>query len=288
MNIIKCAFGTFSCKHTVLRDNSTNHPDDFHPDEKFDLIIQLGSPFVWHRMHLSRKWKNMHTAMFLHPQTPVVMMGVGSCFNLGTTIEFSPDDIKDIYGQSRVTTITRDNIAQASLSRAGVYSTCLPCPAFFSHQQTGHLKSPAIVWYDPRLGLSSSSWKDSMQFTSYVERFRQFHAENPSAAIYTINQSEIDSARRLGLFEGSGIELILDTRHNVDCMSRVSKLLSGRVHCAVPAFIAGADVELIPIDTRHRTLEDWRHDNPTAPNFLATYKEILTSALHQRSGQTTS
>lgn len=272
------------------RDSTLLPDEELLSGEKFDAIVVPGSPFLWDQYHKTAKIANLLRAKEIH-NCPVIWMGIGSCLPLDhRDILFSDEHLaatKRIYGNDLV--IVRDSLAQEIMQKSGVKSEHLVCPSYYSQRidrievtdysqnfnyGSGTFSLPAgkfeiqygtagveitkileprkenlIVFYEPTIGLSHQSWTDPKKLEEYYEIYREF-AKN-GADVVVKDVEEVEFAEKIGLTD---VRVLKDVDDTLDTVCKYKNVLSGRVHCAVPALISGCNCRLIPIDTRYLTI----------------------------------
>jgi hypothetical protein len=201
-------------------------------------------------------------------------MGIGSCFPLDNTeIAFRSDHIentKRIFDGDLV--IVRDSLAQEIMEKSGVKSTHLVCPSYYSqelrtlngveyigqysnevddmdfHPHPVPRKDNLIVFYEPTIGLSHQSWTDPKKLEEYYDIYREFYKNGADVVVKDVE--EVEFAEKIGL---KNVRVLKDVDDTLDTVCRYKRVLSGRVHAAIPALISGCEVRLLPIDTRYLT-----------------------------------
>lgn len=264
---------------------------DFYEALDFDLIVIAGTPWLWDSFQNSIKWQNLLVCLLdAHPQSKRLFMGIGSCltlYNNDPNILCRPEEqaaMRSIYNSSTV--IVRDSIAFLKLAEAGIKSHFLPCPAYFCYGDEDLYLRPnpeklhdkdgnnILIWTDPKQTISSSDWPDSEKLTEYHQTCLDFYHEfNPK--VYCALPSEIPAAIKIGL---PAPILLSKTDDTLNLMRTANRVLSGRVHCAVPAIAQGALVNLMAIDTRAYVVIDFAQFNDLTP-FLEDYDKILKGLL---------
>lgn len=251
----------------------------FNPNEQYDLFVVCGTPWLWDQFQKSVKYKNLLTAINTHPESKIIFMGVGSCVGLGlenTEILRRPDEqeaMRHLFTKGLC--IVRDTLAHRYLTEAGVDSHCLPCPSYYCYgtkkQYFGkdHYKN-VMIYYDASTGLSKSVLNDEY-YSKINQKFINFN-NNFNPIVYSALSREISKAEEINIRTP---RLLQGWRHTLEIMKSTKRVLSGRVHCAVPAIAAGCEVELIPIDSRHLVVEDFRNVNVF--NYLDQYSKLLRS-----------
>lgn len=279
--LLNRAYPDCEMTYVKLNDHETQGFAAFNAGESYDVIVVCGTPWLWDNFQNSIKYKNLQTCFYAHPAYVArLFMGIGSCIPLGlerSDILERPAEIqamKTLFKGAKI--IVRDKIAKNKLDNANIKSTLLPCPAFFCYGDDPHTKSPqkinefkaVLVYQDPTLSISADQWRCPVKLTHYYSTMETFRVKN-SAEIYCANESEIESAQKNGFPTPKLLKTADDT---LVLMRSAFRVLSGRVHCAIPAIVQHADVTLIPLDSRASTI-DLRPDNTT----LASYDNILRS-----------
>jgi hypothetical protein len=242
--LLKKAFPVSNLTHFQVRDFKDM---PYTKTEEYDLIVYAGSPFLWDGMASSYKVKNTMKVKEAHKGTRFLFMGIGSCLDLGReadALNSQAAEIKEIFDDTEV--IVRDPLAFKILCNIGVEGhSLMPCPSFYCYgdvQPQPFKTTPLIeVRYLPEKGVSASSWqgKDAEFQKYFTGEGRQVCAGRTEAKLM-------------------GWEHIGSRKECLDLMYYAKKVVSGRVHMAIPAFVAGADVTLIAVDSRHLTLSHWQ------------------------------
>ena len=246
-------------EYSHLPDNSRGYRDmgilsdsDLLSGEKFDAIIVPGSPFLWHYYYDTPKIKNLLRAKEIH-KCPIIWMGVGACLpedHLHLFDDLHFQKTKEIFGNDLV--IVRDKIAKSIMDQSGVIAHNLVCPSFFSQGVTAKSKENLIVFYEPTIGLSWQGWTDKAKLEEYYDIFREFNKLGCDVVVKDIE--EVEFGEKIGL---TNIRVLQDTDDCLNTVKEYKNVLSGRVHCAVPAMVAGCNIGIIPIDTRYTTITDF-------------------------------
>lgn len=230
---------------------------DFYPDEKFDLIVYCGTPWLWDQMQHTAKYYNTLVAIKAHPEAKVVWLGIGSSLYLGDEnkgiLESTEDQqmLRDTFAGHLV--VVRDKLAANILKKANVEHHYLPCPSYYFNPTQPTSKSFNIAYYHaPQTGISREYWTNK-RLAKYNELFKHF-ATIYQAYIVVCDPAEISYAE--AVFQ-TDINLITQYNETFICCQRANIVLSSRVHNAVPALVYGASVGIVPIDSRARTLTDW-------------------------------
>lgn len=258
-NLIKQSYGETNQDYMFLQD--IKYMDMSKIEIKpYDLIVVCGTPWLWDNFQRSVKFMNLVRVFEKYPKTKKLFFGIGTCLPLGydnSEILKTRDEVeamKFLYGNSLVTVITRDKLASSRLTKAGVNNTFLPCPAYFCYdiEPTITHEHNVLVWVDPKLTISAVGWQDPKKLKNYYDicvAFKDIY--NP--VVVCKDKEEIKSAIAIGLPEPKQLKTAEET---LELMAKADKVLSGRVHCAVPAATIGKATGILPIDTRHYVLKD--------------------------------
>jgi hypothetical protein len=254
---IKDMLGEHESIHINLMDHKYQEKKDFLPDQKFDYIIQMGSPFIWDMMHISHKWKNFKTLIQTHPEAKIIFLAIGSCFNIGVEKVNVGKDVIEVFKNSKI--YVRDRIAFNFLKHHDVKCELRPCAAFRSLDkiEINHkAEGSAVVWYNPYKGVSSGWWKrNNKEFENWKNTYVNFVEMNNVKIAYYVSNEEKDVEYLPNLI---WIKLN-STKDVINAIQSHNKFLSGRVHFAVPAYAAGRDVKLLQVDSRANTLYDFQN-----------------------------
>ncbi len=234
---------------------------DFYPAQQYDLIVYCGTPFLSDHIYNTPKFKNVAQLRSIHKDVPFIFMGIGVSMNLdkvGTEFLMDPKHVKkfqEFFEGSQV--IVRDHIAKDVLDNAGVEATLLHCPAYFVNlEQNLNKTGPAMIFYDPRVGISRDDWigpQHEAKWLKYASEFRDFYF-NRDPDVYVSNVDDIPGCREIGLPEPK----VLRTLNDVTTMiKKATFLLSGRVHNAIPADANDVLTVLMAVDSRAYTFYDF-------------------------------
>lgn len=251
---LKDMFGEHESIHANLKDHEPQKNINFLPKQKFDYIVQMGSPFIWDMMHTSHKWKNFKTLIKTHPESKIIFLAIGSCFNIGVKKVTIGEDVLEVFKNSKV--YVRDHLAFNLLKFYGVECDLRPCTAFRSLDKVEIKKaeSAAVVWYNPNKGVSKDWWqKNNKKFQEWKNSYANFIDHNDVKVAYYVLDVEKDT----DLLPRVDWIKLNSTADVIDAIQKHNKFLSGRVHFAVPAHAAGRDVELLQADSRAYTLYDF-------------------------------
>lgn len=243
-------------RYVFIDDHNYQSTDSFYPNEKFDLIVYCGTPFLWDGMQYT--WKVMNTMSLIksHPEAKVVWLGIGSSLYLNdfdSQILKNDTDkqmLKETFANSTV--IVRDSLAHDILNNAGVNNHFLPCPSYFFHPVCQTTKEIDVIFYHaPETGISAGYWNDN-NIQNYKNSFTEFFKRGGRNAIIAVCEpEEIQLAK--DLFWEHPI-LLKDPIDTFNICKKARRVLSGRIHNAVPALVYGAEVGIVPVDSRHLTI----------------------------------
>jgi hypothetical protein len=260
-NILTGVFGNeYSTDYLFIDDHNDMNVDSLYNTRLYDAVIVCGTPWLWDGFHTTPKFRNMMAVFATHNEAKKVFMGVGTCLNLrdvkSNILERTTEQEALRVAYSDAIVIVRDSLAKYKLEKAGVQATHLPCPAYFCYgnntpdsQKTYNV----LVWTDPEKTISHGDWSNPDKLRKYYE-IVQFFYENYEPIVVCAREEEIDKALAIGLPKPRLLEGWKDT---LALMTNANYVLSGRVHCAVPAFAQGAAVGLLPLDSRSLVLKDF-------------------------------
>jgi hypothetical protein len=193
-----------------------------------------------------------------NPQAKTIFLGVGSCYPLGkeqqisdSIVKLGAEKVKEFFEGSTV--VVRDHLILETLTSCQVKSELLVCPAYFAEENEprGALdkQRASLFFYDPGNGISSGCFTQEERELLIKKQFNWAREKN--AMIYVVNQHEMDLVSSAGFF----VQLLKTTDQAFFALLKSTKVLSGRVHIAIPALSLGIPTELIPVDSRAQTME---------------------------------
>ena len=273
-------------------DTSDLINDQFRPNEKFDIVLVPGTPWLWDHFHLSHKYRNLRRMLSVHSSAKIIFFGIGSALNInaGNDILSRPDEKKHIYEMTKnALVIVRDNIAHQKVIESGVKECYhLPCPAYFCYggefQEPTIFKDNVLIWYNPLTGISRGFWNSNkVLFNKYMNTIKWFYNEyNPK--VYTVLNCPTSLEKDIKLTKSIGIpniEVVKNNIHTKEIMKNANVVLSGRVHCAVPAYVQGKATSLMRIDSRANVLtnfggtENGTFCTPGKKDFSQSFQKYL-------------
>lgn len=243
-------------QYILIDDHSPQ--TSFFQDEKFDLIVYCGTPWLWDNMQFSYKYKNTMACIAAHPEAKVVWLGLGSSLYLSdvnSNILRNPRDqemLRNTFKNSLV--FVRDSLAHEILTKANVEHHFLMCPSYFFKPVCQSSKEFDVIFYHaPQTGISSGYWtkEKTIEYDKIFAKFF-FHEQNTKFAV--CDEKEIEIVQRK-FFETP--ILLKDPIDTFNICKKARRVLSSRIHNAVPALVYGAEVGIIPVDTRAKVLTDF-------------------------------
>ncbi len=275
-NILRKKYPTASIDYIKYEDFNVVGPEYFEPNKKYDLVVLAGTPWIWDLFYLSAKYKNWLTLKATHPEAKFIMFGIGSCLNLqdvGTDLVRQPKDVPHLKELTKgCTVIVRDFLAHEILNYAEVENVLLPCPSFWVNMPDQKKFGNALVWIDPLMSISSTAWMNDYPLLAFEKRFKDFY-DKYKPDVYCVYEKEKSSAMAIGLPEPTLLGSLAESH---DHLAGRNLVLSGRVHCAIPAFVGGAKVDLVPIDSRAATFYEFTDSiEYNKPRYLLTYLHVL-------------
>lgn len=274
------AFPGFLSEYLFLDDHTPQIPQK---TQSFDAIVLCGTPWLWDRFYRSEKWRNLKRILAAHPQAKRVFLGLGSCFDLDKMeLDLCEDprsqqEMREMWNQGLC--ITRDSLIQKKFEKAGVHSTRLPCPAFFSTSlaAVSPQARPLLVWADPTATISGGYWQSHPDdfFKMMDEDVMRFVAEAQPLIVKAFqnepNYLTIDDDKERTI-------PVTTTRSAIYTMMAHNPIKSMRVHWAIPALAMGRDVSIVPLDSRHLAFSEFKDIDSTEP-FRREYIKLLRDHL---------
>lgn len=273
-------------RYVLIRDHEHQSTDEFYPNEKFDLIVYCGTPWLWDCMQETPKYRNTLKLIETHPESKVVWLGIGSSILMSDydwVLRSTRDRnmLRETFKNQLV--FVRDSLAHDILNQAGVEHHYLPCPSYFFNPVCQTSKEYDVIFYHaPQTGIANGYFTEA-RLTNYNCIFLEFYNFMMGSKIAVCEPEEIPLAR--GLF---GIDPILlkdpiDTFH---ICKNANRVLSGRIHNAVPAMVYGAEVGIVPVDSRARVITDFFDIGVNGVSDLSKIKFCDTLGLKERNIET--
>jgi hypothetical protein len=278
-NLLSKAFKTHTHDYLFLNDHKPMENNELYLNNKYDILIVCGTPWLWDSFQESQKYKNLLNIFELHKDSKKLFMGIGTCMNLGDinskilrrTREI--EGMHKLFGRHKI--ITRDHLANELLINANIENELLPCPAYFAYdnnEKTSRFNN-IMIWCDPQKTISKDDWKDKNKLNEYYNQYLEFYKKY-KPEVYCAFSEEILKAVEIGLPEP---KVLKSWEETLEIMKNADKVISGRVHCAVPAISRNADVKLTALDTRSYVVEDFRYNlnlEETEREYIRILNEI--------------
>lgn len=262
-------------RYITINDFTTQNISEFYTDEKFDLIIYCGTPWLWDQMQHSPKYKNVLTVKEAHPEAKMVWLGIGSSLYISdinsSILRNSTDQemLRNTFQNDLV--MVRDSLAHEILNKAGVENHFLPCPSYFFKPVCQTSKECDVIFYHaPKTGISAGYW-DEKKIEEYRDIFREFYKIYYHAEIAVCEPSEIQIVQNV--FKKTPI-LLKDPIDTFHMCKGARTVLSSRIHNAVPAMVYGAEVGIVPVDSRVKVLTDFFDVEVNNPGDLHKIKQV--------------
>jgi hypothetical protein len=244
-------------RYIFIDDHKLQQTVDFYPDEKFDLIVYCGTPWLWDGMEYTAKYVNTLAVRDAHPEAKMVWLGIGSSLYLNdenSTILRTTNDqkmLRETFKNDLV--FVRDSLAHDILHQAGVNHHYVMCPSYFFNPVCETTREYDVIFYHaPKTGISCDYW-DEQKLREYNNIYAYFSTE-VELKVAVCEKEEVEIVRKLF---GRNPILLKDPIDTFNICKKARKVLSGRIHNAVPALVYGAEVGIVPVDSRHRVLTDF-------------------------------
>jgi len=275
-NLLTKAYDHYRYRYLFLDDHN---PMNYISNETYDLIVICGTPWLWDSFQKSTKYANLLSIFETHKDSKKLFMGIGSCLNLK---DIESDILRrsaEIEGMLKLfkgtTIITRDHLANELLENADIDNTFLACPAFFAYNDYSLSKKEnnVLIWCDPQKTISSGDWKSGKKLKAYHDEYMEFYNQY-KPVVYCAFENEIEKAVEIGL---PVPKILTGWEMTLELMKDADNVLSGRVHCAVPALARGANVKLMALDTRFYVIEDFKDSldlESTEKEYIRILNEI--------------
>ena len=244
--------------HVLEDDKIDNHSNI--TENIYDGIVICGTPWLWDQFQKSIKYKNLLDIISKQKKAKIMFLGVGACIGLqhikGNLCEDAEHQqgIRELFGKGTV--VSRDSLFDKKLKKSKVESHLLPCPSFFCYLDDNnciHSTTNVLIWCDPSKSISKCDWQIKDEINEYNSIFKKYY-ELYNPKVYCAEEYDILKAKEAGLPEPIVLKNWSET---LDVMKKANFVLSGRIHCAVPAFVLKKHVSIVPIDSRHLVLSDY-------------------------------
>lgn len=230
------------------------------PDVREEIIV-AGTPWLWDLCVPSKKYK--YLAEIKNKKRKA--LGVGSCYplswvdNLDAILQHNNKSLTNFWKPFGLITV-RDRLAKQIFDAIGVKSVLEPCPSstvnFGIEPQEGEYDLYFI--YDAITGVS----RTCINLEYWEEVTRSVVEENPGIRIVANCQPDLEYAHQLG-YDAEYVgehspyrDMSLNSAENMlRLISKARKVISGRIHAAVPAIMFGKETYILPVDSRYLTCE---------------------------------
>ena len=258
--------GTEEFDHQSV-DTSDLEVAQFRPDEKFDMVLIPGTPWLWDSFQKSHKYRNLIRMIDAHPEAKKVFFGIGTALNMnvGGDVLSRPDEKGAMVRMAKdALVIVRDGIAKHKLLQAGVNCHHLPCPAYFCYgpefKEPTSFNDNVLIWYNPLTGISKGYWgRNPELFQNYLKMVKRF-VDEYSPKVYTVlncHTAYAEDQKHLNSIGVTEFDILKTSSDTKSVMENANIVMSGRVHCSVPAYVQGKAVSLLRIDSRANVLTDF-------------------------------
>lgn len=280
-NLLRYSYPDCVFHYKELKDHVYMDFSEFNIGLTPDLFVVCGTPWLWDSFQNSIKYKNLVTFKEFHA-VKTLFMGIGSCLyikDIDSEILERPEEQEALhYLYDNTTVIVRDHLAAEKLDKAGIQNHYFPCPAYFAYGVTKPTLSikqtrNVMVWIDPTKSISGAIWHDPQKLDDFYSNYNDFYFEYDNVEVYIAKEEDRQSA----VDRGYDPILLTSVTDTLQLMQQANRVLSGRIHCAVPAIVQEAYVQWLPLDSRYFVLEDFAHLS-TFP-FLADYDKVLKSII---------
>lgn len=254
-------FGKFEhiSKYVYLVDSRKMEDSEFFPEFDADLVVVMGTPWLWDNFQYSIKYKHLLQCFNFHPRAKKLFAGIGTCVDLGAeksgVLKTPPEryGIRKLFSNAKV--MVRDSLSLDFLKNAGIEGIFLNCPSYYlTNPNPIEYKYPVLFYVDPLNTISHEYWRRNpdklAEYNNIVQTF--YHKYSPK--VFCARIENVESANNLGFKD---VEVVPTLSRCQEICAEGSFFLSGRVHCGVPAYRLGKPVGILPIDSRAQTLTDF-------------------------------
>lgn len=248
----------------VLIDDHKYQTAAFQKDP--DVCVLVGTPWIWERCSETWKYRNLLEMRKATQGKPWLLLGLGSCFHPWVVNSVQGDAYGVLSGQDHqafleltdgALTILRDPVAAACVAlHAGARKLyLLPCPAYWAASEAhdrwglemGQDGGPMVVWYNPLTGVSKCGWNDRNRQKLFLDQYKTATTES----FYFVQEEEIEMLPTE--ISDRPFKKLTNPKHAMEVLFRADRVLSGRVHLAIPAISLNKETKLLPVDTRAET-----------------------------------
>lgn len=242
-------FGAHHATQVMLRDDVDVGRYALPPA---DVLVVAGTPWLWDRFQDSPKARQLHAILARQRATLRLVLGAGSCYLPGCRPgRDTTAAIAQLFGTFDAV-VCRDVLAFVLCREAlGDRALLRPCPSVHAAEAYGVAAEPtrelALVYVDPWHCFGSDYLDADVQ-----RRVALAQVELLRRGADAVCMTPVDARSYRARF-GEPVVATRDPRTLLRTLARYRRVVSGRVHGAVPARAMGAEVELFPLDSRALT-----------------------------------
>ena len=255
-NIMRCALGPHEAAEVDLAS------DDPIPGDA-DVLVVCGTPQIADMHQVVDTVRR--TAEAAEAKVPVrINLGAGAFYfdAFGPDLAGRDAAFAGLVQRSRAAAayarysgfdlcVTRDMAATAALRRLGVPAVPLPCPGFFAAL---FQPRPAVRWPQPLVSVLNGGVSFWNRVTGDVHAFyARLHEQHPDAVFIAHDEEDCEMLADFGIPHVA----FDDAEALVETLAAHDRLLSLRVHSALPAWTLGLDTTLLGLDRRALLGEDF-------------------------------
>lgn len=251
---------------TATADDIAGASGDRLALDGYSLLVVCGTPWLWDRCEESRKYADLSALVDAMPRATKIALGIGACLpllsdpSLLINVPATMRRLRELWQHFALITV-RDSFAKSILDAAGVPSLAVPCPSVLAGERIAALKpqapvkrNAAIVVYAPQLGISRDAL--TPEFVGDYLAAQLAFASTPNVDVACILPTEAEwVANALGR-PLAQVGVLADRQSIYRYVGNRPLLITGRIHVAIPAFMAGTRCYVLPVDTRYRTAQE--------------------------------
>ena len=217
-----------------------------------DVLVVSGTPWLWDRFDESEKVRNLLLFLEGDNSTVRIALGIGSCYLSG----YGPGPearaaVDKVFG-SFDAVLCRDPLAwEIAHGSLGDRALLRPCPSVFAPHALGVVADPtedlALVFVDPFHCFGSGYLDPEVQRRVALVQDDLLNAGAQALCMTDVDEQAYRARHGVPACASRHPQTILEF------LGRFSRVVSGRVHGAVPARALGCTVDLLPLDSRALT-----------------------------------
>ncbi len=242
----------------------------------YDLLVVCGTPWLWDHCISSRKYRELQGLLSAFASATKIALGIGACLPFGETSKLLCRDqatvagLQNVWEQFALIT-TRDRLAATILRKCGIPHHSDFCPSVLavahhdrqgaSYVHAGGKRKGGLVFYTPQHGISRTVLP--REFVRQYLEMQISLARNHDLEVACLLPHERDYLA--DIFPDRDIAILDRAEKIIAFVANRETVITGRVHVAIPAFLAGAATFLLPVDSRYRTAAElgipilWRY-----------------------------